>query len=379
MSKRMLMISDADSLWTTRILQSIFLPDGWQVVLFPIWGDHGEYAEFYKENNITVYHDTHKLPVIRHIPRLRMHARVRLNARALIALGPFDAVHCQYLSQRDLLLGQAVAKRFHARWVCNFIGSDLLRSSDRERRRMRPCLDECDVLTVSSIAALERVYGARYRGKAVQMQFGTDSFIDIDRVRAAHDKRECKRYFGIDPDSTVVCLGYSASAGQQHLPALQAMKQCKCLNDITLVLQLTYCSSGDDYVAEVVGAAKALGCRLCVLTDFMDAEQSAYLRLAADVFVHSIITDSFSVSMLEYLYAGAVMLRGAWLKYGELDALGIRTAEFNDFDALPVLLDSAVRGDIAPLTTEERQQFNRRYSWDAMREDWLRLYDGDAE
>ena len=104
--KRVLMIADADSFWTRRLMEHLLLPAGYELVLFPIWGDGGKYADFYRANGVTVYHDRHTLPVIRHIPRLRMWARIALNARDLKRLGPFDIVHNHYLSQRDLALGR---------------------------------------------------------------------------------------------------------------------------------------------------------------------------------------------------------------------------------------------------------------------------------
>lgn len=74
----------------------------------------GQFDEYYREHGVTVYKDSHRLPVIRFIPRVRMWARIALNARDLAKLGPFDVVHNHYLSQRDLALGQRIARRFHA-------------------------------------------------------------------------------------------------------------------------------------------------------------------------------------------------------------------------------------------------------------------------
>ena len=136
--KRILMIADADSFWTRRLMEHLLLPAGYELVLFPIWGDGGKYADFYRDNGVTVYHDRHALPVIRHIPRLRMWARIALNARSLKRLGPFDIVHNHYLSQRDLALGRLLARRYRAHWVCSFWGSDLMRASPLALRRLKP-------------------------------------------------------------------------------------------------------------------------------------------------------------------------------------------------------------------------------------------------
>ena len=126
---KILLIADSDALWTKRAVEYLLLPAGYEIVIFPIWGHKGQFDDYYREHGVTVSRDPHRLPVIRHIPRVRMWARIALNARDLAKYGPFDVVHNHYLSQRDLALGLRVSRRFHARWVCTFWGSDLLRAS----------------------------------------------------------------------------------------------------------------------------------------------------------------------------------------------------------------------------------------------------------
>ena len=187
--KRILMIADADSFWTRRLMEHLLLPAGYELVLFPIWGDGGKYADFYRATGVTVYHDRHTLPVIRRIPRLRMWVRIALNARSLRRLGPFDIVHNHYLSQRDLALGRLVARRFHAHWVCSFWGSDLMRASPLALRRMRPYLRLCDAISVHSELnrdMIRRVYGEEAARKTTLLYFGQTGYADIDRVRALH-------------------------------------------------------------------------------------------------------------------------------------------------------------------------------------------------
>ena len=128
---KILLIADSDALWTKRAVEYLLLPAGYEIVIFPIWGHKGQFDDYYREHDVIVYRDPHRLPVIRHIPRVRIWARIALNARNLAKYGPFDVVHNHYLSQRDLALGLRVSRRFHARWVCTFWGSDLLRASDR--------------------------------------------------------------------------------------------------------------------------------------------------------------------------------------------------------------------------------------------------------
>ena len=77
----------------------------------------------------------------------------------------------------------------------------------------------------------------------------------------------------------------------------------------------------------------AMPCQTVVLTQFLGPEDSAMLRLSADVFILAIRTDAFSASMQEYLYAGACVLKGAWLGYPQLEDMGI---ELNPSATLPI-------------------------------------------
>ena len=378
-NKRMLMIADADSFWTQRLLENLLLPAGYEVVLFPIWGDGGKYDAFYRENGVTVYHDRNTLPVIRHIPRLRMWARVALNARGLKKLGPFDIVHNHYLSQRDLALGARLARFFHAHWVASFWGSDLMRSSPRALAQMAPYLKKANNITVHSElnrAMIRRVYGQDAAEKTVLLYFGQNGYQDIDKARQAYTRAQCRESFGILPGRFVVCVGYSASSAQQQKDVIEAMSRLpkERLERITLVLQQTYGENDPAYTAATRELAGRLPCQTVVLTRFMGPEESAMLRLSADVFVLAIKTDAFSASMQEYLYAGACVIKGAWLGYPQLEEMDVSLPSFERFDEIPTLLESAMDGRITGLPPEKRAQLPQRYSWQAVKDSWLSLY-----
>lgn len=381
MSKRILLISDAGSFWTKRYIENLLLPEGWQVTLFPIWEQQGRFDEYYAAHGVTVYRDTHRLPVVRHIPRLRMWARVALNARALARLGPFDAIHNHYLSQRDLALGYTLKRRNPAaRWVCSFWGSDLLRQTGVELARMKRYIAACDHVTVHSTLHIERIreaFGDAAAQKTAVVYFGQTVYQDIDRVRTVADKAACKAHFGLPVNKPLVCLGYNASPTHKHLELLRGLRTLpeETLKGWSLVLQMTYGSRDDSYFDTVREAAEAMPCTTLVLTEFMDGTESAYLRLAADAFVLAIPTDAFSASLQEYLYAGAQVLRAKWLRYPQLTELGIATTEFSELAQVPELLTQALTRALSAQERENRAMLKHKYSWSTVREGWLRLYE----
>lgn len=377
------MIADADSFWTQRLLRYLLLPEGYEVVLFPIWGNGHRFDDFYRKSGVMVFQDRRTLPVIRYIPRVRMWARIACNVRDLARLGPFDIVHNHYLSQRDLALGQRLARRFGAIWACSFWGSDLLRSSTRALIKMKPYLMQCNSISVHSELSRERIrgiYGDSIANKTTLLYFGQKGYDDIDAVRLEHTRADCKAHFGIDPSRFVVCIGYNSSSAQQQLSVVEALATLPAcqLERVTLVLQQTYCEDDPDYVRRVREYAGRLPCQTVVLTRFMDGRDSAFLRLCADVFILAIKTDAFSASMQEYLYAGACVFKGAWLGYPQLRDMGIQLTEFHDFSDIPTLLYRAMSGELHGLDEAQRALFPKLYSWSAVRESWLSLYQGDS-
>ena len=377
---KILLIADSDALWTKRAVEYLLLPAGYEIVIFPIWGHKGQFDDYYREHGVTVYKDSHRLPVIRFIPRVRMWARIALNARDLAKLGPFDVVHNHYLSQRDLALGLRVSRRFHARWVCTFWGSDLLRASDRALRQMLPYLRRCDRLTACNERMRDKLRqscGEELYQKTRMTIWGQDGFAAIDGILSNETRENCRAHYGIRPGNYVVSIGYSADNAQHQLEVVEALSALpkENLSHMTLVLQQTYVKRDPAYMERVRQAAEALPCQAVVLRDFLDLTETARLRLCADLFILAISTDAFAASMQEYLYAGAVFLMGDWLGYPQLDELGIPINRFHEYKELPALVQQAMNGKLQRSTDEQRALLPAHYSWDAVHKDWLGLYE----
>lgn len=377
---KILLIADSDALWTKRAVEYLLLPAGYEIVIFPIWGHKGQFDDYYREHGVTVYKDSHRLPVIRLIPRVRMWARIALNARDLAKLGPFDVVHNHYLSQRDLALGLRVSRRFHARWVCTFWGSDLLRASDRALRQMLPYLRRCDRLTACNERMRDKLRqscGEELYQKTRMTIWGQDGFAAIDGILSNETREDCRAHYGIRPGNYVVSIGYSADNAQHQLEVVEALSALpkETLSHMTLVLQQTYVKRDPAYMERVRQAAEALPCQTVVLRDFLDLTETARLRLCADLFILAISTDAFAASMQEYLYAGAVFLMGDWLGYPQLDELGIPINRFHEYKELPALVQQAMNEKLQRSTDEQRALLPAHYSWDAVHKDWLGLYE----
>lgn len=376
---RILLIGDPDSLWIKRYVENVLHPAGWHTVIYPIYGWKGGYGEAYARMNTIIDKDEHRLPVIGRIPKVRMWARICANAASLKALGPFDAIHCHYLLVADLALGQVMARQQNAPLVATFWGSDLLRAEESALRRMAKGLSQCRRISVFNQEHVERIrqlYGEETAAKTVVLDFGEVVFPCIDKVEAQGGRAAAKAHWGIDENQLVVCVGSSASKAQQQLPALEAIAQLDeaTLSRITLILQHTYAHDDIGNERKVQTFAKSLPCETLILTDFLNDMESAYLRCAADVYLHPITTDAFSTSMKEYLYAGARVAYGGWLTYPALSELDLPVRQFADFDALPSLLQDALENRWQPLTRQQRDRLGSICKWENLAPQWLGLY-----
>ena len=224
---------------------------------------------------------------------------------------------------------------------------------------------------------IRRCLGESLYQKTRMAIWGQDGFAAIDRVLAAEGREACRAYYGIRKDNYVVSIGYSADNAQHQLEVVEALSALpkETLARMTLVLQQTYVKRDPAYMERVRQAAEALPCQTVVLRDFLDLTQTARLRLCADLFILAISTDAFAASMQEYLYAGAVFLMGDWLGYPQLDELGIPINRFHEYKELPALVEQAMNGKLSKAADEQRALLPGHYSWDAVRKDWLGLYE----
>jgi len=133
----------------------------------------------------------------------------------------------------------------------------------------------------------------------------------------------------------------------------------------------------DAYKEQVKAALGRSGLTYAVPEAFLRDEKIAYLRLLPDVMVNMLVTDQFSGSMQEHLYAGNRVIAGSWLPYETFEAHGVRMMRADSFEALPGLVEAAVKG---PEVSETFAQNNARViaalsSWSAAIGAWTALYE----
>ena len=60
--------------------------------------------------------------------------------------------------------------------------------------------------------------------------------------------------------------------------------------------------------------------------------------------------------------------------YKEFDNIGIDYIKYNSFDELPMIIKDITDGKIKISNNGKVRELYKKYSWNAVKEDWLKLY-----
>lgn len=365
---RVLLIADANSLWTRRTVREIYLPLGCRVTLAAIYPPREDSLAAYATLGVPVLAMPPELPLARAVPGLRGWAQRRREARFLLRRGPYDQAHVQQMVPSSAALARRLSKK-GLPVVCSYWGSDVFRVGARCLRRQRPLLRRALAVAVQSLGmrdALAAAVGDSLAEKIRVATFGVDMLPHIDRALAM-GRAACRRALGLPEEGYLAVLGSNASPSQQHEQALRALSALPEVvkSRLHVAIPLTY-NGTPAYIQQVRDWARENGLRHTILTEFLDGPTMALLRAGCDALVQTSTTDALSAAMQETLYAGARVLNPPWLRYPELEALGYAMDAYPGFDALADAL-ARLMDDPQPPHYPDRQVFRDAYAWSATR------------
>ena len=166
-------------------------------------------------------------------------------------------------------------------------------------------------------------------------------------------------------------MGYNGGEQQQHVPAIRALA---ALSDeeksgIQLLLHMGY-KKDAAYLEKVRTAAQGSGIAYRLLPEELELRAAAKLRVATDVMLHAQTNDAMSGTIRECVYAGAILVNPAWIRYEEFDALQVDYVRYASFSELTDRAASLLRGDVRVDTEKNTAIMGKQYSWQAVRADW---------
>ena len=374
--KKVLICGNADSIWIQRYIKNILLGGNFHVFLANAC-EKNRFESFYKQNNVTVI-DQQPFPMsfLGKIPKIRGFLNIVGIVVALRRYGGFDIIHIHSVNTWALRIVNLI-KTKSTKIVLSYWGSDLLRKSNKSLVSERKYLYMADCITLSTKQMRDKfleVYGNKYKNIIKTPLFGISAFEEIKNMKEYKTIRECKEMLGLNTNKVTIAVGYNRISAQQHDKVLQQIGKLPSCEQakIEIVLQCGYGTCSSEYWQSINDISNKLLCKVIIMDKFINNTTVAALRVAVDIFINAQITDAFSATLQEYIYAGAITVNPTWIEYDELDDYKIEYIKYNDIEQLPEIIIGLLKGDVNKIT---KNKIIAEYtSWEAVKKDWINCY-----
>lgn len=257
-------------------------------------------------------------------------------------------------------------------------GSDFYRASTEARNKQGLYYKMVDCIQIGTEAMKDdfTAYYKDFEDKIQIAHFGITQFDLIKRIDTDEDNESIKDHLGLPIDKKIITCGYNGSDGQQHLLILDAIARLdvSVRSGIFLLFPMTY-GVTDAILGRVKDKLKVLNIDYLILTEDLTSQDVCRVRLATDIVINIQITDAFSASIQEHLYAKNVVIVGEWLPYSKLeenDVYYFKTSISN--------LSHTIQQAIANFSTHKEKSLSNRdrmhqvSSWDIVIGNWVNLY-----
>jgi len=322
---KILIVGDSGSIFIKQYIEYVLLNKGAEIILVQEGQTPKDYETFYNQNSLVIEPLKQKAnKLIMDMPIIRSFLGCWIWAKIVKRkYGEFDFIHIHGLNRSRGNLGKYLRK-YTKKLAITVWGDELLRAKTKTLKKYHKYYDISDYITVPTSQMYNsflEVYGNIYTKKISINKFAIGEFDYIDQVQKLYTREQLLKEFGIlDSSKKLVFIGHNGREAQRHLELIDALKMLpqKYISKIILVCTMTYGVKSQEYLQSMENQIKALGCQYIILREFLNEEKIAKLRNICDILIHAQLTDAFSASIQESLYAGAIVLNGEWLKYDDL-------------------------------------------------------------
>ncbi len=291
----------------------------------------------------------------------------------------FDYIHVHFVDRITLTLAKVLSDE-KTQIIVSYWGSDIYRKEKLAFIKEEPLLkyaDNITFITEHMHSKFCNMYGNVFNDKCNIIDFGLEVIDKLAGMKGS-DQLPARREFGFGNEDIVIAIGYNINKEQQHLEVINALSSLngKFRNKICFLLHFGYGCETEGYVDSLIREMEKFKFRYVISRKFMDASEIAKLRCAVDIFINAQVTDALSASMLEYIYAGKIIINPVWLKYKLLDENNIKTFIYNEFSELPATLTEVIeKGKLkSNIIEHNRKILYEIYSWQKAIKRWLELY-----
>jgi len=310
----------------------------------------------------------------KNIPKLSMFFRI-LHIKKIIEKNNFDVVNIHISRWMYLLILPTLTKQ---NLVITFYGSDFYRTSNFIKKIQKIMYEKAPAITFTNPLTKDSFlkYYNNFEDKSYVCRFGLKTLDYIDKNRDK-SKVEIKKSLGYDTEKIIITCGYNSTKAQQHEKIIENITKLddNLLGNIQFIFPMTY---GDNIHKEnIKSILKTTTLDFIVLEDFLYADDNSYIKLASDIMINILETDSFSGSMQEFLYAENTVICGSWLPYKVFDEEGIK---YFKVDEVNEILQTIIQ-IIASLKDSKKELSSNRCiiyklsSWRNNIENWRNVFE----
>jgi len=323
---RLLIIGDIDNQYIVNFSVSLKNYDNTIDIdiINPFWNSKIKHPNIDPYKKIFAYPPLN--PIIARVPKIRGLVNIRnlnktinhinkyINEYDVVLLHGFWLTHCYIFSK----LKTSNIFSVGAIW-----GSDFYKRQNENE--LFGAIDKCDLMVISTQEMVKDVLRVKHieKNKIRNCLFGLAPLQFLFQLQNI-SRKESKIRLGFKEDDFNIICGYNGSTNCQHLKIISVLNSIKSElpKKTKVVLPITYGGS-TEYKMEIKEALEITGLQNIVYEKYLSDEDIAHLRKATDLMIQIPLTDAFSGSMQEHLFAQNIVIAGSWLPYQSLKDKGV--------------------------------------------------------
>jgi len=248
-----------------------------------------------------------------------------------------DYYHFHFVVKNNLLEIPLI-NEMKSKIIISFWGSDLMRKSGLINFYLSSlACKKASIITIQSIELKEILlskYSRDLHEKIKVQQFILDKtiFDSIDR-----NSKSSQSEF-LDSDKINILIGHNANPDNRHKNIVDSLLKLKNQERYTLVFVFGYGINNEDfkcyYKQHLKGLLEGSSFNFRFIDKYLDPESIGVIRRNAEITIHTPVSDALSAAITESMYAGNMVITGAWLPYGPFRRAGCKFWEVEAFDDL---------------------------------------------
>lgn len=294
-----------------------------------------------------------------------------------------DIIHLHFPKHIFALFFKYLKKEYT--FIITYWGSDIFRiDSWRDHEIQNSILKNAHFITSATqemeFAILTR-YGFHLKNKIRYARFIHDNTYYEIASKLNMDPDwipEFKTSLNINKDKIVILFGHNAHWENNHRSFLECLN--KLPNEVAssyhIIFPLTYGDKTGVYIEELREKVKYSHSTFTFLTDFLDWEDLAKLKIISNVYIHCPSTDGLSAFLTEFFYTNNLAIVGDWLPYKtfiDFDIKYLTFKNFNELENILMNLDQRII-DYKELISSNRKMVSENFAIDKISNQWVKIF-----